>query len=209
MGHIIWLLERRQNPDIPESYPRGIAEAIWWAVVAVTPFGAGNNTPSRNGGRVFAVAWILAGYFLLAYFTASITSTMAVDEIRGDITGPEDLAGHRIATVAETPGEEYLTTAGVGPVLFDDLDSAAQALRQDKVDAVVFDAPGLRHHAARSEHGDLRVVGPVFQEFNYGLGTARDSELNPHIDVALLELVETGVYDTLYERWFGSPTVSP
>ncbi|AYY13926.1 proline/glycine betaine ABC transporter substrate-binding protein ProX [Actinobacteria bacterium YIM 96077] len=204
VGHVIWLLERNRNPDIPASYPRGIAEAIWWGVVAVTPFGAGNNTPSRNAGRVFAVGWILAGYFLLAYFTASITSTMAVDEIHGDITGPEDLAGHRIATVAETPGAEYLATLGVGPVLFDDLDEAAQALRDDEVDAVVFDAPAVRHYAARAGAGDVRAVGPVFQEFSYGLGTALDGDLNAYIDVALLELVENGVYETLYERWFGT-----
>lgn len=204
VGHVIWLLERRRNPDIPTSYLRGIPEAIWWSVVAVTPFGAGNNTPRRNAGRVFAVGWILAGYFLLAYFTASITSTMAVDEIRGDITGPEDLAGNRVGTVAESPAAEHLTTIGIGPVLFEDLDETYRALRADEIDAVVYDAPVLRHYAARYGEGDVRVVGPVFEEFSYGIGSAHSSDLRSRIDVALLELVENGVYDTLYERWFGA-----
>lgn len=204
VGHVIWLLERRRNPDIPTTYPRGIAESIWWAVVAVTPFGAGNNTPSRNIGRVFAVGWILAGYFLLAYFTASITSTMAVDEIRGDIRGPGDLSGHRVGTVAETPGAEQLATLGVGPVLFADIDEAYDALREGELDAVVYDAPVLQYDAARNGAGDLGVVGPVFAEFSYGIGATHDSDLRDRVDVALLELVESGVYDTVYERWFGS-----
>ncbi len=203
VGHVIWLLERNRNPDIPTSYPRGIAESIWWAVVAITPFGAGNNTPRRNLGRVFAVGWILAGYFLLAYFTASITSAMAVDEIRGDIAGPEDLAGHRVGTVVQTPGAEHLTTIGVGPVLYEDIDQAYAALRDGELDAVVYDAPALQHEAARNGRGELQMVGPVFEEFSYGIGTALDTGLRARIDVALLELAENGIYDAVYERWFG------
>lgn len=204
VGHVIWFLERDRNPDIPTSYVRGIAESLWWAVVAITPFGAGNNTPRRNIGRVFAVGWILAGYFLLAYFTASITSTMAVDEIRGEISGPEDLAGHRVGTVAETPAADYLTAVGIGPVLYDDIDETYDALRAGELDAVVYDAPVLQHYAARSGGGEVEVVGLVFEEFSYGIGSAHDRDLRASIDVALLELVENGVYDTVYERWFGA-----
>ncbi|WP_165358706.1 glycine betaine/L-proline ABC transporter substrate-binding protein ProX [Haloactinopolyspora alba] len=204
VGHIIWLLERRRNPDIPTDYLHGIPESIWWAVVAITPFGAGNNTPRRNLARVFAVGWILAGYFLLAYFTASITSTMAVDEIRGEITGPDDLAGHSVGSVAQTHGAQYLTARGLGPVLFDSPDEAYAALRAGSVDALVHDAPVLQYQAAHSGEGDLQVVGAVFEEFGYGVGSAYGSGLRQRIDVALLELVESGEYDTLYERWFGT-----
>ncbi len=204
VGHIIWLFERDRNPDIPESYRRGIPESIWWAVVAITPFGAGNNTPRRNLARVFTVGWILTGYFLLAYFTASITSTMAVDEIRGEINGPQDLAGRPVAAVADTPGAEYLSDLGVGPVLYDTVDEAYDALRADDVDALVYDAPVLQHYASRSGGGELKVVGLVFQEFSYGFGAAHDGDLRDRIDVALLRLVEAGVYDTLYQQWFGA-----
>ncbi len=204
VGHTIWLLERRRNPDIPTSYLRGIAESIWWAVVAVTPFGAGNNTPKRSSARVFAVGWILAGYFLLAYFTASITSTMAVDEIRGEIEGPDDLAGNHVAAVAQTHGSEYLSSRGVGPVLFDAPSEAYQALRDGDVDAVVHDAPVLNNHVAQASEGAVRVVGPVFEEFGYGFGAAYGGDLRARIDVALLELIENGEYDTVYERWFGT-----
>lgn len=129
---------------------------------------------------------------------------MAVDEIRGDITGPEDLAGHRVGTVAETPAAEHLATVGVGPVRFDDIDATYRALRADEIDAVVYDAPVLRYYAARHGQGDVQVVGPVFAEFDYGIGSAHGSDLRTRINVALLELVENGVYDTLYERWFGT-----
>lgn len=205
VGHIIWLFERDRNDDIPRSYLRGIPESIWWAVVAITPFGAGNNTPSRNWARVFTVAWILTGYFLLAYFTASITSTMAVDEIRGDINGPQDLAGRSVAAVADTPGADYLSDRGVGPVLYDTVDETYEALRAGDVDAIVYDAPVLQHYASRSGGGELVVTGAVFQEFSYGFGAAHDGNLRDQIDVALLELVEAGVYDALYQQWFGAP----
>ncbi len=47
-------------------------------------------------------------------------------------------------------------------------------------------------------------MGLVFEEFSYGIGSAHDRDLRASIDVALLELVENGVYDTVYERWFGA-----
>ena len=203
-GHVIWFIERRSNPDFPDAYPRGIAESIWWSVVAITPFGAGNNTPIRAIGRVFTVLWIIAGYFLLAYFTASVTTAMAVEEIRGDIAGPQDLPGHRIGTLADSPGADYLTRAGIGPILFDDLDDSYEGLQSGALDAIVYDAPVLRFHSAR--HGDFTVVGPVFEEFSYGFGLAPDGDLRREVDITLLELMDSGIYDGLYERWFGSPS---
>ncbi|MCB0225551.1 MAG: transporter substrate-binding domain-containing protein [Anaerolineae bacterium] len=49
-AHAVWLVERRNNPDFPQTYWRGIWEALWWSAVTVTTVGYGDKTPSRLCG---------------------------------------------------------------------------------------------------------------------------------------------------------------
>lgn len=126
-----------------------------------------------------------------------------MEEIRSDIDGPGDLAGRTVAAVADTPGAADLRDHGVGPVLYGTVDETYEALRAGDVDAIVYDAPVLQHYTSRSGGGELVVTGPVFEEFSYGFGTAHDGNLRDQIDIALLELIESGVSATLYQHWFG------
>ncbi len=82
-AHAIWLFERRHNPDFPRTYVRGIGEAFWWAAVTVTTVGYGDTTPKRTWGKAFALFWMFAGYFVFAYFTASVASSFTVRELQG------------------------------------------------------------------------------------------------------------------------------
>ena len=109
----MWALERRHNPQFPESYPQGLWQSIWWAVVTVTTVGYGDKTPKGAIGRLFGLVWILAGYFVFAYFTASVSSTATVQKLHGTINGPEDLFGKRVATVQRSTAAEYLAAQGM------------------------------------------------------------------------------------------------
>jgi ABC-type proline/glycine betaine transport system substrate-binding protein/ABC-type amino acid transport substrate-binding protein len=150
-SHIIWALERRHNPQFPAHYPQGLWHSIWWAVVTVTTVGYGDKTPKGAVGRLFGVVWILAGYFVFAYFTASVTTTATVQELHGIIDGPQDLFGKQVATVEKSTAAEYLTGQGISVVLFENIDKAYPLLESGKVDAIVYDAPVLQHHASKKE----------------------------------------------------------
>ena len=147
---------------------------------------------------------MIAGYFVFASFTASITSALAVDELRGDIRGPSDLPGQTVATVAGSEAEDYLTAQGVGPMLVDEIDDAYAQLTAGEVDAVVFDAPILRYHASHDGRGQVRVVGPTFDDVRYGMAVGGGAGRREAVNIALLELIEDGLYDQLDEQWFGA-----
>ena len=204
-AHLIWWLERHHNPDFAVPYRRGIWDSFYWSVVTMSTVGYGDKVARGGWGRVFALIWIALGTLVFASFTASIASSLAVNELRSEISGPTDLPGHRVATVSRSTGEAYLSTIGVGPVLVDEIDEAYLLLAEGDVEAIVFDAPVLRFHVSRQGAGQVTTVGPLFEKVQYGLMLGEDDvELRERINLALLELIESGVYRQVHDRWFGA-----
>jgi len=203
VSHIIWILERRSNPEFSRHYPQGIWESIWWAVVTVTTVGYGDKTPKGTIGRLFGLFWILSGYFVFAYFTASVTTTATVQELYGTINGPQDLFGKKVATVERSTAAEYLTNQGISAEHVKDVDHAYVMLESGKTDAIVYDAPVLQHYASKGGRGKVKVVGLIFQEQNYGIALQVQSAYREKINIALLKLMESGVYKEIQDKWFG------
>ncbi|MGD8991673.1 MAG: glycine betaine/L-proline ABC transporter substrate-binding protein ProX [Desulfobacterales bacterium] len=202
-AHIIWILERRHNPQFPGGYLQGLWHSIWWAVVTVTTVGYGDKTPKGTIGRLFGLVWILAGYFVFAYFTASVTSTVTVQELLGTIDSPRDLFGKQVATVERSTAADFLAAQGIAAVKVESVDNAYPLLESGKVDAIVYDAPVLQHHASRKGKGRVKVVGLLFEEQNYGIALQVRSPYREKINIALLKLIESGAYQEIVDRWFG------
>ncbi|MDJ0783532.1 MAG: glycine betaine/L-proline ABC transporter substrate-binding protein ProX [Desulfosarcinaceae bacterium] len=201
-AHVIWLLERRHNPQFSPHYRQGIWQSIWWAVVTVTTVGYGDKTPTGGRGRAFGLLWILAGYFVFAYFTATVTSTVTVRELHSSINDPSDLYSKRVATVEKSTAEAFLDTQGISCRRLKTIDAAFGLLENGEVDAIVYDAPVLQHYARREGKGKVKVVGLTFEKKSYGFAFPVDSSLRDRINVALLELIENGTYQEIRARWF-------
>jgi ABC-type amino acid transport substrate-binding protein len=202
-AHIIWVLERGKNPQFPDQYAQGVWHSIWWAVVTVTTVGYGDKTPKGNIGRLFGIVWILAGYFVFAYFTASVTTTATVQELHGFIDSPQDLFGKQVATIEKSTAAEYLARQGIQAVKVEDVDKAYPLIESGKVDAIVYDAPVLQHYASKMGKGKVKVVGMLFQEQNYGIALQFQSPYREKINIALLKLIESGAYKEIADKWFG------
>ena len=204
-AHLIWLLERRHNPDFAVPYRRGIWDSFYWSVVTMSTVGYGDKVARGNQGRVLALLWIALGTLVFASFTAAIASSLAVKELRSEISGPADLSGRRVATVKHSAGEAYLPSIGIGPIVVDEIDDAYRLLSEGEIEAVVFDAPVLHYYASHLGGGDVVTVGSDFQRVRYGLMVDEDNaELRERLNLALLELMETGIYARLHDGWFGS-----
>lgn len=201
-AHFIWLLERGHNPQFSNHYLEGIWQSIWWAVVTVTTVGYGDKTPTGIRGRAFGLIWILAGYFVFAYFTATVTSTVTVRELHSFINDPEDLYSKRVATVDKSTASVYLSGEGISSQRVKTIEAAYGLLESGQVDAIVYDAPVLQHYARREGKGKVKVVGLTFQKKSYGFAFPVGSELRDRINVALLELIENGTYQEIRNKWF-------
>jgi ABC-type proline/glycine betaine transport system substrate-binding protein/ABC-type amino acid transport substrate-binding protein len=204
VAHLLWWSEHRHNSQFPSDYLHGVWEAFWWAAVTVTTVGYGDRVPTRFAGRFFGLMWMFAGYFVFAYFTASIATTFTVQELQGTINGPEDLPGKRIATITNSAAAEFLDQQS--NLYFRDYptrDEVFTALNDGRADAIVYDAPVLQYFTSHEGQGQYQVVGEVFQKLNYGIALGQDSPFREAINAALLRLYETGQYEEIYQEWFG------
>ncbi|HVF09663.1 MAG TPA: transporter substrate-binding domain-containing protein [Abditibacteriaceae bacterium] len=201
-AHIIWFFERRHPHGIIENraYFPGIFKACWWA--AGTLGAQADEMPKSTIGRFVAVVWMFSSIAFIAYFTAAITASLTVQQLHGDIRGPDDLAGKRVATTAGSTSAKYLRDRNIKPLEFAGIEGAYRALLKRQADAVVFDSPVLLHYAAHEGKGKVEIVGTVFRKENYGIAVPRHSALRKPINRALLSLQEDGTYQKLYDKWF-------
>lgn len=203
-AHLLWLVERSVNPDcFPRGYLAGVGEAMWWSVATIITGGCENKAPVSLLGRLVAVAWMLGSIVLVASFTATLASQMTSEAVAGAISGPDDLPGRLVATVAGTSAVAEVRDRHARVRECPDLATAIREVVAGRAEAVVFDAPVLAIAVAAEPNSGLRIVGPMFDRQDYGVALPRGSHLRKAVNQALLRLAETGKLAELNARWFG------
>ena len=158
--------------------------------------------PRTPMGRVLAVIWMLTGVVFVSYFTATVTANLTVKQLEQGIQGPRDLPGKKVETVTGSTGAAYLKRNAIRAAEFPRIEQAIEALETGQVQALVYDAPILLHHAAHEGRGKVQAVGTVFQPETYGILFPNDSALRKTVNPALLKLRESGEYQAIYRKWF-------
>jgi polar amino acid transport system substrate-binding protein len=205
MAHIIWLIERGSNEVIPKAYLSGVWESMWYALSTVATLEyADKEKPRSPLKRLVAMVLVVMGIILIAQFTAAITASLTVQQLGGSINGPGDLPNKKVATISQTVVASYLAQAGINYVGVDNIDQAVSLLEKGQVDAIVFDAPVLQYYATNHGNGKVKVVGPVFKTVFYGFAVPTGNPIRKQINEGLLNLVEDGTYDQIYQKWFGT-----
>jgi len=204
ISHLVWRYEHKVNGDQwPEDYKAGMWESFWWTISTLLVGGADNKGPVGVGGRIVAVVWMLLSIVLVSLLTASFTTTLTINTLKGDINGPGDLPGRKVATVKGSTTETWLTAKGAKVVPFATPTECVLALKNDDVAAVVYDAPVLQYEAGKLNDEKLQMVGPVFERQNYAFALQQDSTLRERLNQALLKLSEQGVGNELRKKYFG------
>lgn len=203
LAHVLWLVERRADPRAYGSgYFRAIGNGIWGVVLIIATGEHGDRDTPRIVKRItIAIMWTI-GVVLIAQFTATLTSSLTVQQLQSAIRGPDDLPGRTVGTMPGSIAAEYLQSRGIAFVPLTGADQAMQALTRRTVDAIVFEAPTLQYWVAQRARDSLDVVGPVFNPERYGIAVALGSPLRKRINTALLEMMADGSFEALRNRWF-------
>jgi len=124
-----------------------------------------------------------------------------------------DVAGKRAGVLRGATGEKNLrATQPKADVVIFDYDSAAfLALEQGRIVAYVSDGPLLAGLAAKARNpNDFEVAGGFFSNEPYScMVPENDSKWRDFVNHTLMELIDTGKYFKLYDKWFGERGVVP
>ena len=207
-AHVLWVIERCKEDGIIRSknYFIGICEALWWTVTCLAT--QAEEMPRSTFGRIMAVIWMFFAILFTAYVTGTLTASLTIQSLHGDIQGPNDLPGHRVATVIGSTSQDYLADNQVRATVFPSVDKALAALEAGKVQAFVYDAPILAFYANNEGKGRTQLVGQTFRPESYGIAMSNNSPWRKRINLALLQLREDGTYDALHTKYFGDGSSS-
>jgi polar amino acid transport system substrate-binding protein len=202
LAHVLLFEERRNNPNFPKGYLRGLSEALWGVMMIIATGEHGDrDAPNIVKRLMVAFMWLL-GIVFVAQFTATVTSSLTVKQLQSTIQGPGDLPGKTIATVTGSIAAQYLTKIGMPYTEIPSALEGLDTLRQGKVQAIVFEAPTLQYLASTRGGGVLQVVGPIFQPQKYAIATMIGSPLRKQINEVLLTMYQDGSYEEIHAKYF-------
>lgn len=205
VAHAIWYLERNDEDDrsFPVAYRKGILDAYWWAIVTMTTVGYGDKCPKKFLGRVIASVWMIIGIIWFAAFIASLSSSLTINRIGiGEIKGLADLNDKKVAVIKGSTGENFMRYHNVTLMAVETLDDLIRSLKDETVEAAVYDAHALMYIA--KEDSEIKVVGEMFDVQKYGAAFPQggNSPYRETFNIAILEMQESGEYDRIYNKWF-------
>jgi ABC-type amino acid transport substrate-binding protein len=186
VGTIVWVLERRTNPEqFGGGLFDGIASGFWWSTVTMTTVGYGDKAPVTSAGRLVALGWMLCSVIIVSLFTATVASNLTVDRLATELRRPDDLDRVRVGTVPASTSEAYARKQDLDYRNYEDLDAALQALVQGEVGAVVYDAPLLENAVKRMDDDEVEILEARFQRQDYAIALPNGSPLREPINQLL------------------------
>ena len=187
-----------------DKIAKGLGHGIWWAAVTMTTVGYGDKAPKTFGGRVVAIFWMFVSIIIIASFTATITTSLTIGGLRGNVRGFHDLPNVRVGSIAYSETLSNLTENGINVMPFEDIQDGLKALAKNKLDAFVFDEIILKHMIKTEYPAHLRVLSETFDHYFISMAIPQGSRLREPLNMALLRIIKNGKLDMLVKQYLGS-----
>jgi polar amino acid transport system substrate-binding protein len=201
-GIIVCIFERRRNREMfGEGAVKAVGQGIWWSVVTMTSVGYGDKIPKTIGGRVVAIIWMLFSIVFIASFTARITTSLTIGELRGKVHGFNDLYNARVGSISQSEASIFLINHGIPVMPFESIQEGLKDLAAKKIDAFVLNELVLKYLIKKEFPGRVQVIPGVFDEYFVVIALKEKSALRKPINKALLKLMKTEKWSELLNRY--------
>ncbi len=141
------------------------------------------------------------------------TGTQLLVKKGSGIKSVADVAGKRVGVAHGTTGEKNLRAAQpkADVVTFQDHPAVFLALEQGRIVAYANDGIQLAGLAAKAKNPkDYEVVGDFFSKEPYScMVPENDSKWRDFVNHTFMELIDSGKFFELYDKWFGERGVVP
>ena len=155
-------------------------------------------------GRLITGSWMILTMITVSSITAGMTTalTLSFSNMQSErFTQPTDLINTRVAVKAGSSSAHWATIYQARLIKTQTLAEAVRLLETDQVDSIVFDRPLLQYYLHQHPTAPVRVTNFSLARENYGFVLPFNSPLLPKVDVALLQLQESGKIKQLQDKW--------
>ena len=205
VGLVIWVVERRRNPEHFGGSPaQGIGAGFWWSAVTMTTVGYGDKAPVTAIGRIVGLIWMFTAIIIISSFTAAIASSLTLSQFNHAVEEPGDLRDVQVGTVPSSTSAEYLQAQHIPARSYDDPAAALAALETGEIEAFVYDAPILRYLANSGDDTSVEVLPGSFQEQYYAIAFPSSSMLLEPVNRSLLEQIDAPAWQDVLYRYLGN-----
>jgi len=195
-------LEEELGKDIELEFKPTIAKTrISLLVAGATDMQAGCSTHNLRREEIvdYSITYFVTGIRLL------VRKGSGIKEI-------EDLKGRGLGGVSGTTNINVLREInekqglGIAIKAYDKETTAFLALQQGKVDAIGVDDVLLAGLKAKAPNpGDWEIIGRLLSYEPYGyMVRENDSDFRDFVNMVLVDLIKSGKFYEIYERWLGS-----
>ncbi len=192
-GILVWVFERKKNPEEFQGGIRGLWSGIWWSAVTMTTVGYGDKSPRSVGGRIVALIWMFAAIIIISGFTAGIASSLTVNQLSWNKTDIFDFKEEPIATVSASATEGWLLRNFFEDVKsFPNITQCMEALEAGDVSAVTYDIPIIQQIKSQEKYQQYEILPIKYNLQLYALGLSEDMvpSLKERISNDILESIE-------------------
>ena len=207
VGNLIWLAERRRNPEqFPRDYSSGVRNGIWFALVTLTTVGYGDRTPVTKTGQFIAGVWMVVTLVTVSSLTAGLASALTTiisgENAKEQFKTLNDLAGANMAVVTDTSGADLAQDYGVRETKKETLEQAINLLIEDKTAGVIFDLPALKYYLSQHPELKLRISNLILGSDTYGFVIPiNNNAFKKKLNVLLLEMRDEREDQKIADKW--------
>jgi len=202
-GVLAWWFERKSNPDFRANH-KGIWDGLWWSMVTLTTVGYGDKAPKTRMGKIAALALMFSGLLFVSGLTASIASSLTVNQLANSNDNLDAFKERKVGTVKSTEASDFLRTHFFKDVVeYSSLEVGLQSLQSSKVDAFVYDEPILYHRIKKDPNlANLQILPLKFDVQFYAFGIRQHAvELEQAISQRILELTESQEWEIVLNEF--------
>ncbi|CAF1344135.1 unnamed protein product [Adineta ricciae] len=207
---LFFLYEGRVHTDLRNrSILSRIGMSIWLAFGTLIGYGADFHTSSAPG-RVLTIGIYITSLVLISAYQAYLTASITVSIAQSSFSGIDDIkngkvAYNRIGIISGSSIEDYflreISDGSRTYYVLRDKQDMLDKLLSGIIDVSIMDT-GFAEFVTNSMYCNLTIIGAGFDQSEFGIIYPTKWLYEQALDVTILSLRESGVFDDLKSKWF-------